>query len=192
MWWRTIDLYESDFEKNSELIIQNRFRELLSEIIRKYDLKISFENENFGYNYKKPFFQVLFSTKRITYWLINYKINIMNDLIYEKSKQRISNEVFKNCYNYFKRFYKLSILNNELINDYYVRTKIDLPENISYNSDYEKKYEEFVVPSYLIKLHQASKYTTKKVTSVLETKVFDRWNIELLRQLGPCKPKHIN
>ncbi len=189
MWWKTIDLYESDYEKNSEIIIQNRFKELLSEIIRKYDLKISLENENFGYNYKKPFYQVLLSTKRIIYWLINYKINIMNDLIYEKSKQRISNEVFNICYNYFKRFYKLSILHNELINDYYVRTKIDLPGNNSYNSDYEKKYEEFIVPSYLIKLHNASKYTTKKVTSVLETKRFDRWNIELLRQLGPCKPQ---
>ena len=149
MWWAAINQYESDYKMNSQDIIQKRIKEIFSEFVEKYDLKWNLNIENFGFNYKKPFFQLIFSAKRITYWLINHKINIMDTIIKKQSKYRISNKLFNNCYNYFHRFYKLSILRNELINDHSVDTAVDAPGNFLTES------LKSVLPLYLIEIHKA-------------------------------------
>ena len=149
MWWTTINQYESDYKMNSQDIIQKRIKEIFSEFVEKYDLKWNLNIENFGFNYKKPFFQLIFSAKRITYWLINHKINIMDTIIKKQAKYRISNELFSNCYNYFERFYKLSILRNELVNDHRVDSTVDEPGKI-----YLESLKSFL-PLYLIEIHKA-------------------------------------
>ena len=121
-------------------------------ILEKYAITMDLQNckikvLDFVFNSKNLFFLALFGAERITYWLINYKINIIDTLINEKPKKKISKELFNNCYNYFERFYKLSILRNELINDHCVVTEVNSPANIWPMPDTK------IIPLFLRRLH---------------------------------------
>ena len=102
----------------------------------------------------------------------------MDTFITEKSKYRISNELFNNCFNYFERFYKLSILRNQLINNYYVETAIDSHIWQSNNK---------IIPLFLRSLHAAIKRKKAQIQVGLKHSGTFQRSCSLIDELRMCE-----
>jgi len=162
----------------SENLLRQKYQEMLNDYIKYAALKCNLKINDLIFNSKSLFFQALISAERIIYWLINYKINIMDTLINEKSKYRISNELFNNCFNYFERFYKLSILRNQLINNYYVETAIDSHIWQSNNK---------MIPLFLRSLHAAIKSKKAQIQFGLKHSGTFQRSCSLIDELRMCE-----
>jgi hypothetical protein len=162
----------------SENLLRQKYQAMLHDYIKNMALKCNLKIDDLIFNSKSLFFQTLISAERIIYWLINYKINIMDALINEKSKYRISNDLFNNCFNYFERFYKLSILRNQLVNNYYVETTVDRHIWQSSNK---------IIPLFLRSLHAAIKRKKAQIQVGLKHSGTFQRSCSLIDELMMCE-----